>query len=126
MVAELEEARLKHVCVHALLDAFIRADRAAPADRDSFIRGLPDPGVLPSPWETWTLIGLVRHRERQAWVAEVIGTRLKGSLPELAAAGAFGHPQGVPQSGSVPGLPEWEYYFHGRGCCLTYVMTGWA
>jgi hypothetical protein len=37
--------------------------------------------------------------------------------------GALGHPQ-VPQSGPVPGLPEWEYYFHGKGCCLTHRVTG--
>jgi hypothetical protein len=21
-------------------------------------------------------------------------------------------------------LPEWEYYFHGKGCCLTHRVTG--
>ncbi len=42
----------------------------------------------------------------------------------MAAFGALGHPDGVPQSGSVPGSPEWEYYFHGRGCCLTHKVNG--
>jgi hypothetical protein len=36
----------------------------------------------------------------------------------------LGHPEGVPQSGPVPGLPEWEYYFHGRGCSLTHKVEG--
>src|SRR5262249_12038996 len=33
-------------------------------------------------------------------------------------------PQDVPQSGSVPGLPEWEYDFHGRGCCVSHKVDG--
>jgi hypothetical protein len=70
------------------------------------------------------LIGLVRHRERQLWVADLIRTRLRGAPADLAAIGALGHPQGVPQSGPVPGMPEWEYYFHGRGCCLRHKVEG--
>jgi hypothetical protein len=85
---------------------------------------LPEPGALPSPWETWTLIGLVRHRARQLWVADIIRNRLRGTLSDLARMGALGHPEGVPQSGPVPGMPEWEYYFHGIGCCLTHRVEG--
>ena len=109
---------------HALLAAFARVDKPEPADLASALRGLPAPGKLPSPWETWTLIGLVRHRERQLWVADIIRTRLRGSLPDLAAIGAFGHPEGVPQSGPVPGMPEWEYYIHGKGCCISHKVNG--
>jgi len=83
-----------------------------------------EPSTLPSPWETWTLIGLARHRSRQFWVADIIRTRLQGAPADLAAGGAFGHPEGVPQLGSVPGMPEWEYYFHGRGCCITHKVFG--
>ena len=93
-----------------LLAAFSRAAEAEPGDIVSFLQSLPDPGTLPSPWETWTLIGLVRHRDRQLWVADIIRNRLRGTLADLAAMGAVGHPEGVPQSGPVPGLPEWEYY----------------
>src|SRR5262249_25001878 len=64
------------------------------------------------------------HRERQLWVAEIIRTRLRGSPAGLAALGAMGHPDGVPQSGPVPGLPEWEYYFHGCGCCFSHKVDG--
>jgi Domain of unknown function (DUF6896) len=110
--------------IDGLLTSFARAGETAPADVASSLRRMPDPVTLPSPWETWTLIGLVRHRERQFWVADIIRTRLRGSLADLAAIGALGHPQGVPQSGSVPGLPEWEYFFHGRGCCLTHKVEG--
>src|SRR5262245_56073662 len=108
----------------ALLTALARAGEPEPADLDSALRGLPEPGALPSPWETWTLIGLVRHRDRQLWVADVIRNRLRGAPADLAGMGALGHPEGVPQSGPVPGMPEWEYYFHGRGCCLTHKVEG--
>lgn len=110
--------------MNALLAAFERAREREPSDLHSAIRSLPDPDALPSPWETWTLIGLVRHRERQLWVADIIRTRLRGAPADLAAMGALGHPEDVPQSGSVPGMPEWEYYFHGRGCCLTHKVEG--
>ena len=110
--------------LHALLAAFARAGEPEPADLVASLRGLPEPGTLPSPWETWTLIGLVRHRERQLWVADIIRTRLQGAPSDLAAVGALGHPEGVPQLGPVPGMPEWEYYFHGRGCCITHKVEG--
>lgn len=107
-----------------LIDAFRRAEAGVPADLTLSLEALPEVGTLPSPWETWALIGLVRHRERQAWVADIIRTRLRGNPDALAAVGALGHPKGVSQSGPVPGLPEWEYYFHGRGCCLTHKVHG--
>jgi hypothetical protein len=107
-----------------LLWALSQAHLGPPEDLAAAVRSLPDAGHLPSPWETWTLIGLVRHRERQLWVGEVVTTRLHGSLIDLARMGAMGHPQDIPQQGPVPGLPEWEYYYHGRGCCLTHRVTG--
>ena len=108
----------------ALLDAFRHCEGSPPDNLVSFVRDQPEPGALPGPWETWTLIGLVRHRRRQAWVAEIIRKRLGGSLSSLATLGALGHPDRVPQSGSVPGSPEWEYFFHGCGCCLTHKVDG--
>jgi hypothetical protein len=38
--------------------------------------------------------------------------------------GAFGHTDEIPQSRSVPGILEWEYYFHERGCCLSHKVDG--
>jgi hypothetical protein len=108
----------------ALLAAFARAEGPEPAGIASSLQALPDPRALPSPWETWALIGLVRHRERQLWVAEIIRTRLRGAPSDLAALGALGHPEGAPQSGPVPGMPEWEYYFHGQGCCINHKIDG--
>jgi hypothetical protein len=107
-----------------LLDAFGQVGRSAPPDILAFLKELPEVGALPSPWETWTLIGFVRHRERQYWVRDIIHTRLRGDSAALGAMGSLGHPEGVKQSGSVPGMPDWEYYFHGRGCCLTHKVTG--
>src|SRR5215472_5458536 len=98
--------------VTRLLDILGQARRPAPADLPSFLQGLPDAGALPSPWETWTLIGFVRHRERQYWVRDTIHTRLKGDSAALGAMGALGgHPDGMEQSGSVPGMPEWSTTF---------------
>ena len=110
--------------IEALLAVLPRAGEPGPDDVPSSLRRLPGPAALPSPWETWALMGLVRHRVRQLWVADIIRTRLRGAPADLAAIGALGHPQDVPQSGSVPGLPEWEYYFHGRGCCLSHKVDG--
>lgn len=110
----------------ALLEAFGRLREPEPDDEISLLQRLPDPGVLPSPWETWTLICLTRHRKRQLWVAEIIRTRLRGAPVDLATLGALGQPEGVAQSGPVPGMPEWEYYFHGRGCCISHKVDGAA
>jgi hypothetical protein len=82
-----------------------------PDDLEDAIAALPPPGNLPSPWVTWTLIGLVRHRRRQQFVTEVVDTRLRGLRTSSS-------------SGLVPGLTDWEYAFHGRGCLLTHRGTG--
>jgi hypothetical protein len=107
-----------------LYRAFDRAGAAAPGDLRAAVGKLPAAGALPSPWETWALIGLVRHRRRQLWVGEVVSTRLDGDMSDLARLGSLGHPQSRPGQGTVPGLPEWEYYFHGIGCCLSHKVTG--
>jgi len=78
-----------------------------------------------SPWHFWTLICFARHHVRQNWVADIVKYRLSGDLDALAGIGALGHPD-IPQSGLVPQDIEWEYYFHGRGCCLTHRGTGEA
>jgi hypothetical protein len=88
--------------------------------------GLAPPGLLPLPWQTWLLIGLFRHHRRQLWVGQIVTSRLGGNLDVLSTCGALGHPEGLPQSGLVPGMTDWEYYFHGRGCCLTRRSNGEA
>ena len=75
-------------------------------------------------WALWTLICLRRHLNRQRWVGYIVESRLKGDLRQLGCAGAFGHPEGMPQSGKVPGEPDWSYFFHGGGCCLTNDVAG--
>ncbi|MGC3990276.1 MAG: hypothetical protein QM796_11455 [Chthoniobacteraceae bacterium] len=75
-------------------------------------------------WSLWLLIGFSRHVDRQKWIGYIIESRLQGDLSEIGRMGAFGHPEKIPQSGLVPDLPEWKYYFHGRGCCLTNEIEG--
>lgn len=106
--------------------ALREARRDPPGELATALRALPEPDGFPPPWTTWPLIALVRHRRRQLWVADVVASRLGGDPVGLAAAGAFAHPPDVPQGGLVPGLTEWDYYFHGRGCCLTHRGTGEA
>ncbi|MBL9105349.1 MAG: hypothetical protein JNL82_30700 [Myxococcales bacterium] len=98
----------------------------APPDLAAALQGLPEPGALPSPWDTWTLLGLVRHRARQQWLLGVVRTRLRADPDALAHAGAFAHPAAIPDHGPVPDLPGWSYAFHGSGCCLTCEATGEA
>lgn len=75
-------------------------------------------------WSLWTLICLHRHSDRQKWVGYIVESRLKGDLRQIGRAGAFGHPETLPQMGDVPGEPDWKYYFHGCGCCLTNKVKG--
>ncbi len=109
-----------------ILNACDQVWNGPPVDLRAFVEQLAEPHETLSPWETWTLFGLVRHQTRQAWVREIVETRLRGDGNRIAAMGALGHPDDVPQLGSVPGMPEWEYYFHGIGCCLTHKVTGEA
>jgi len=107
-----------------MLEERLMAARDAGGGTRPWRHWLDDPLPL-SAWEAWTLLCLVRHRERQQFVADTVVGRLDGSLEALARAGALGHPE-RPQAGVVPGDDEWEYYFHGRGCCLTHRHTGEA
>jgi hypothetical protein len=107
-----------------LLQAFARSQAPPPVDLAGAVAALPDVGSLPSRWEVWTLIGLVRHRRRQQWVGRVVTDLLGGHLRRIAGMGALGHPLDRPRYGPVPGDPEWEYRFHGIGCCLTHKVTG--
>src|SRR6185436_6490221 len=102
-----------------------RLQRAATAtDIPATIRDLAAEDCKLLPWTAWALIGLARHRERQRWVTTIVRTRLQGSPENLSVRGAFAHPETLPQHGVVPGLIDWEYYFHGIGCCLTHRTTG--
>jgi hypothetical protein len=58
-----------------LWQALALASSPSPSDLASAISKLPEVGRVPSPWVTWTLIGLVRHLRRQYWVGEIVATR---------------------------------------------------
>src|SRR6478736_4371624 len=98
--------------------AFRRAVRGS-ADQQQLERLVKAPDTL-SPWSVWALVGLLRHANRQAWVADVVSNRLRTSPRDLAAYGSLAHPQELAPQGIVPGFIHWEYAFHDRGCCLTY------
>jgi hypothetical protein len=84
---------------------------------------LPDDDI-PSPWVTWTLILSICQAARQRWAAEVVRDRLGVDPEKLADHDVQGHPTYQPNEGGVPGLPEWEYHFHGRTCYLRNPLTG--
>src|SRR5262249_15137423 len=63
----------------ALFRSLDRICQAEPARVKRVLEDPPGADDLPSPWSTWTLIGLCRHRERQLWVGEIVTNRLQGS-----------------------------------------------
>ncbi|MCA9007426.1 MAG: hypothetical protein KDA70_19295 [Planctomycetaceae bacterium] len=85
-------------------------------------RWLPQPFAL-SPWATWTLFSLIRHRQRQAFVAEIVRDRVGVRLEHLARRGYDAHPPDKGH-GVVPGLADWDYNLHGRGCCVIHRLSG--
>ena len=79
---------------------------------------------LPSPWITWTLLALIRHRKRQMWVRNIVRNNLHADVERIGTRGWMGHPKDIPNTGLVPRLTDWEYRLHGIGCCLTNRLTG--
>lgn len=56
------------------------------------------------PWLVWMTVVLLRQHERQIWHQKIVNEHLK---------------KATTQSGDVPGMSGWMYFFHGIGCCLT-------
>lgn len=56
------------------------------------------------PWMSWLLICLCRQLERQEWL-KAIDLRIREQEHE--------------QTGIVPDLPEWKFFYHGMGLCLS-------
>ncbi|QDV21576.1 hypothetical protein Pan153_62660 [Gimesia panareensis] len=90
--------------------------------REFIIVWLDRPWPL-TPWASWTLFSLIRHRPRQEFVSQIVQERLGVDQLKLAKQGYGAHPQGE-NRGPVPGLPEWEYNLHGRGCYIVHQETG--
>lgn len=76
-----------------------------------------------TPWASWTLFSLIRHRPRQELVSQIVQQNLGVNQLDLAKQGYGAHPEGS-NRGPVPGLPEWEYNLHGRGCYIVHQETG--
>ncbi|MEW4454140.1 hypothetical protein AB1L30_15815 [Bremerella sp. JC817] len=107
----------------AAIDQAIQSESDG-VDLPELLTRLPAPGTLPSPWEAWGLIVLMRHRRRQQWVQTMVETRLDGNIAAIGQMGSLGHPEDHPRRGSLPGMSEWEYFFHGCGCCLSHKVNG--
>lgn len=75
------------------------------------------------PWNGWLLLGLVHHRNKQYFVEQTVKTRLL-ETPNDPFDPFSRQLRLQRRSGIVPGLSEWEFYFHGLGCCLTNRITG--
>lgn len=79
------------------------------------------PLELPGDWfERRLLVALAEHTRRQRWVTQIVQDRLGANVRQLSEFGSGGHPTHIRDRGRVPGLPDWRYYFHGRGCCLSH------
>ena len=71
-----------------MLTERLEAIRCEEDDRSLCSRWLDSPLPM-SPWQTWTLLCLVRHRDRQQFVADTVVSRLDGSLEALANASCW-------------------------------------
>ncbi|QDT29916.1 hypothetical protein Enr10x_52730 [Gimesia panareensis] len=100
------------------LDAGLKSDEREMFITECLLNPLPI-----SPWSLWTLCSLIKHRQRQEYVLHIVRDKLSGDPKALAEAGALGHPP-IERTGLVPTNTDWEYRFHGRGCCLTNRITG--
>ena len=89
---------------------------------DDFIKEWLDRPWPLTPWASWTLYSLIRHRPRQEFVSQIVQQNLGVDQLDLAKRGYGAHPEGT-NSGPVPGLPEWEYNLHGRGCYIVHQET---
>jgi len=58
----------------------------------------------PAPWLAWLTVALCRQRARQTWLMKI-------STENLASVDD--------DQGTVPGLDDWSYSFHGQGLCLS-------
>jgi hypothetical protein len=85
-------------------------------------RAGPELEGLVSPWGLWVLFGLVEHHHLQWWMGKVLREQLRG---DLWTVGGRGHLQsmGLTRKGTLPGLNEWDYCFHGIGCCLKHRVS---
>ncbi len=107
-----------HPLAKQVIECAQQASSSDPTAKES-----PLPIAVPSPWSLWLLMSLVRQVERQRWVSTILASKLGVDMDAMSVAGAMAQPP-VAQLGPVPGYSDWEYYFHGRGCCLSNRITG--
>lgn len=84
------------VLIEAVADAFT----TPPADA----AGTRNVGSPAEPWHAWMLAALVRQLWRQSWLVKVVE---ECGLRDGSAAG------------TIPGMPDHAFRFHGIGCCFS-------
>jgi hypothetical protein len=98
-----------------LIEAFVRACQPPPDDLTAAVTGLPPVGTLPSQHGTWTLIRLVRYRDRQRWAHERL---LDSHDAQDVLAERDTYEEGM-TSHPLPDLPGWQLDLYG-GHALDY------
>jgi hypothetical protein len=100
------------------LDQISSDAKSEPPWRDWIYEPLPL-----TPWQAWTMIGLVFHQERQVLVVEylrgekgVLGQLATSSAPKRRGTWKYGFDSEV--------FMELDYCIHGRNCCATDRETG--
>lgn len=85
--------------------------------RQGELRAFAGLGTQVTPGEFWTVVCFVRYLSRVEWGAKLVAARILAGPEKLL-------PENTPHHGIVPGVPDWEYMFHGIGCRLTHRLDG--
>jgi hypothetical protein len=80
--------------------------------------------LLPSPWETWTLLAIVRYRDRLRWAQRLYHALLLRQSPSVTPEESFRLLEKLPDFGVVPGDSRWEYRIHGCNVRFRHRRTG--
>ena len=77
----MEDNTLARDRFSALFKALSPPVSLPPPNLPQALQALPEPYLLPSPWATWLLVALVRYRERQDWVKQVVQHYAPQAIP---------------------------------------------
>lgn len=107
------------------IEIFCRKKTSIETEVSAYRINLADLSITLSEREAWTLIGLVLHSKRQLLVHFILREKLRVDC-HLPGKGLpiGGRVLGKPQSGQIPDCPDWSYFFHGIGICLSNRLTG--
>jgi hypothetical protein len=100
-----------------LLDAQIQGKISA---LDTVRKRVTASHSLPSPWQTWLLIGLVRYRRRLRAARRVYKTLVLGLPATATRRQVFKRMEKAPAFGVIPGKPAWEFECDGSQVTLRH------